>query len=274
MSINALVPWYGGNRMLGHHVGDLMRDCEWAGIPFAGGMSEILHLKARTVVANDLHRHVINLATVAASDKLGPKLREDLDNLLFHPAVLEISRDLCKCVERGLEVPPLDWARAYFVCCWQGRSSKAGTKGEFQGQLALRWEAGGGDSAKRYQSAVESLDMWRDAFRRVTFSCLDVFDFLDKCKDRERHGIYADPPFFDKGDQYKHQLAEHRERRRDKHSQLASKLSEFRKARVVCRFFDNELVRELYPPGDWTWIYLAGRNQANGETPEVLIVRN
>lgn len=42
--------------------------------------------------------------------------------------------------------------------------------------------------------------------------------------------------------------------------------------RVVMRFHDHPLVRELYPEKNvWTWHRLAGRDMHNKTTPEVLI---
>lgn len=265
MKITALAPWFGSNRMLAKHAGECLRDCVWVGIPFAGGMSEIPHMKARTILANDLHQHVINLADVVASGIHGPKLKQRLENLLFHPEVLRRSQALCLAKEAGEHCLPIDWAEAYFVCCWQGRSSKSGTRGEFNNQLAIRWEAGGGDSAKRYHSAVESLDQWRQEFQRVTFSCLDVFEFIKKCKDRDGHGIYVDSPFPCTGDKYTHSMTE------EEHVRLARVLSEYTKTKVVCRFYDHSLVRDLYPTTSWIWRDLEGRNQANDGVLEYLI---
>lgn len=268
MTVTSLAPWFGSNRMLGHEVGKRLSHCSWVGIPFAGGMSEIRHIKSRTIVANDLHRHIINLANVVASPIHGPALRRRLDNLLFHPDVLQRCQSRCISKEAGHIIGTVEWAEAYFVCCWQGRSSRAGTKGEFQGQLALRWNSSGGDSSKRYYSAVEALDDWRDQFKRVTFSCMDVIDFLGKCKDASRHGIYVDPPFPGTGDGYKHTMD------KQKHIDLASTLSGYSKTEVVCRFYDEPMVRDLYPEPSWVWNELSGRNQANNQTPEVLVTRN
>ncbi|MBE41816.1 MAG: hypothetical protein CL480_11005 [Acidobacteria bacterium] len=254
--------------MLAKHAGECLQDCVWVGIPFAGGMSEIPHMKARTILANDLHHHVINLADVVTSGIHGPKLRKRLSNLLFHPAVLRRCQLLCLAKESGELCHPLDWAEAYFVCCWQGRSSTSGTTSEFKNQLALRWEAGGGDSAKRYHSAIESLEQWREEFSRVTFSCLDVFEFLEKCKDRDGHGIYADPPFPISGDKYLHHMTD------DGHRHLAEVLSGYTKTKVVCRFQDHPLVRELYPKTSWEWTDLNGRNQGNVDVLEYLITNS
>jgi hypothetical protein len=42
--------------------------------------------------------------------------------------------------------------------------------------------------------------------------------------------------------------------------------------RVVCRFYDHPLIRELYGADRWTWLQLDGRTQANYGAPEVLLV--
>lgn len=272
--IAAIAPWYGGNRMLAERVGEALEGCEWVGIPFAGGMAEIAFITARTIVANDLHCDIVNLASVIAGrGGYGvDKLQEVLRRRLFHPAELEKAQQ--RILERHDFVVRTDyWSDAdllraadWFTVAWMTRSGTAGTNGEKNGKLCLRWEAGGGDSVKRYRSAVESLGSWSEHFNRCTFSTLDCFDFLEKCKDRPRHGIYCDPPFPGPGDKYTHRFTE------DDHRKLADRLAELEHTRVVCRFYDHPLIREFYPLERWVWHWLEGRNQANKATPEVLIV--
>jgi len=139
------------------------------------------------------------------------------------------------------------WAAQFFIACWMNRSAKAGTDDEFNGQLPLRWSATGGDSNTRYRSAIESLEAWSAIMRRCNFSTLDVFEFLDKCQDKAGHGIYCDPPFPKAGGGYKHKFGELQ------HRALALNLRLFQETRVVCRFYDHALIRELYPESLWTW---------------------
>lgn len=49
---------------------------------------------------------------------------------------------------------------------------------------------------------------------------------------------------------------------------------QFNKCRIVCRFYDHQLVRDLYPESRWTWKHFEGRKQSNGKAPEVLIVNH
>lgn len=254
--------------MLAPVVGQELRGCKWVGIPFAGGMCELGHIKASTIVVSDLHRHVINLARVVA--ERGDQLAEQLAALAFHPDELRDAQERCRMWEQdehlGFEIN-LGAARSYFTACWMGRSHKSGIDDEFNGGLSTRWNANGGDSNKRYRSAVEALAEWQGIMRRCNFSVLDVFDFLDRCEDSEGHGIYCDPPFPGPGDRYKHQFSEAQHRR------LAARLGEFKLTRIVCRFYDHPLIRELYPEGQWTYVRLKGRDQANnGEKSELLVI--
>lgn len=270
MKVTALASWFGSNRMLAEEPGRLLADCQWVGVGMAGGMAEVRHMKARTVVVNDLHRHMMNLAMVVSDQESKALLIKRLDDLPFHPDTLASAQERCLAREIVASAPfgGVSWAADYFVSSWMARSSKCGTDDEFNGGLSLRWEAGGGDSAKRYHSAVESLEAWHQVLKRCTFSTLDVFEWLDKCQDRKGHGIYLDPPFPGPGDAYRHKFDQ------AQHCKLAARLVCFKETRVVCRFYDVPLIRELYPESLWTWHQFTGRKQSNDAAPEVLLVRN
>lgn len=266
--ITAIASWFGSNRTLAHEVGQTLAGCEWVGVPFAGGMCELLHIDARTMLVSDVHRHVINLARVVADDELRQLAVGKLNRVMpFHPDRLDEAQRKCWDNQPG---PSADWELAveYFITIWMGRSHKAGTKDEFNGSVSLRWNANGGDSNVRFRSAVRSLAEWSRIVKRCNFCVMDCFDFLDRCEDASGHGIYCDPPFPGPGDKYKHKftIADHK--------RLASRLAKFQETRIVCRFYDHPLVRELYPEPQWTWLSFSGRNQVNDETPERLIVRN
>lgn len=284
MKITALASWYGSNRILARHVGDELAGCNWVGVVFAGGMSELPHITARTLQVNDLHRHVINLARVAADGRLGPKLYRALRRLPFHPITLVGAQS--RCVERAgtrsdpytsaalfgpkpadVCVPDLEWAIDYFICAWMTRHGSAGTPAEFTSGPSVRWNANGGDSAAHFHNAVRELPKWRLLLRRCNFTTLDCFEFLATCKDEPKHGIYADPPFPGPGEKYTHSFTEAQQRR------LAATLGSYRQARVVIRFYHTHpLIRELYPTDRWTWVRRVGRTQTNDDAAEVLIL--
>lgn len=271
----AFAPWFGAARMIAEEVGLELAGCTWVGVPFAGGMSELAEIAARTLIVADLHGLVINLARCIADPVLKAELQRRLAALPFHPAVLAAAQQACKefftespqaCFPLNGE-PCLQAAVDYFVCCWMGRSHKAGTVDEFNGGLSMRWNSNGGDSNVRYRSAIVSLDGWQQIMQRCSFHVLDAFEFLDNCDDEADRGIYCDPPFPGPGEKYRFKFtaADHR--------RLASKLNTFGKTRIVCRFYDHPLIRELYPVSRWTWRFLkGGRTQTNAEAPEVLLL--
>jgi DNA adenine methylase len=280
----ALVPVFGSNRILAGEVGKQFVGCSWVGIPCAGGFSEVVHIEASSLVINDAHKAIINLARVAADPVQGPMLWRRLRRTVFHPDMLKECQEICIRREaapvreaarqiaenikdgHGLWAASLEWAVAYFVCAWMARNGTAGTKNEFRAGMSMRWKSGGGDSAVRLQSAIVSLREWRTILQRGTFTSMDVLDFLDNCNDLPKHGIYYDPPFPGPGDAYKHTFGE------TKHRLVAKRLAVFGQTKVVCRFYDVPLIRELYPEPDWTWHHFAGRKQTNDVAPEVLLV--
>jgi len=269
--VMCVAPWFGSARMVGQHAGKALKGCEWIGVPFAGGMAELIHFDARTMLISDLHWQVLNLAETAAHRIYGPQLYRRLNRILFHEATLSHAQMQCLDywgVEPPDEIPCLEAAVDYFVAVWMNRSALAGTDGEFRGGLPVRWDAGGGDSAVRYRSAIKALIAFRRTLQRCNFVMLDAFLFLDKVHDRPGHGLYIDPPWLQDGGGYKHKFDEAAHRR------LAPQLAAFKQTRVVVRAGDHPLVRELYPADLWDWQMMDGRTQANKTKSEVLLIRN
>lgn len=280
MKIKAIAPWFGSNRMGAEHVGKALESCEWVGIPCCASLSEVPYITARTILCSDLHQHVVNLAMVIAEPDKKNELVGILESTPFHPSYLRLCQEMCRKIElsnptwgAGFQ-SSADWASAYFVCAWMSRNGTAGTKREFDAGIATRWTAGGGDSAVRFRNATESLNAWSEAMRRCTFECIDLYDFLDKVKDRPKHGVYIDPPFPHTGDSYKHNCGDNEKSQEEWHTKLRDRLKRFDQCRIVCRFYDTPLIRGLYPESEWEWMCHVGRKQTNEAAPEVLIVRN
>jgi hypothetical protein len=300
MTTTALANWYGSNRMLAKHVGEELAGCSWVGIPFAGGMCEVPHIGARQLLVNDLHRHVINLARVVKDQ---PKaLIRRLSGLPFHPDVLAAAQ--ARCIQRELHraaakirptdqlfnvdvqpgqvfvgsraaeltflpdgVPDLAWAEDYFVCTWMTRGGKSGTKGEFQTGQSFRWDAGGGGSNRRYRSAIDSVFGWSGTMQRCEFRTMNALDVIAEVKDADGFGLYCDSDFPGPGDLYAYGI------RTAGQPHLAAAVSRFKKTRVVMRYYEVPLVRELFPEGKpWTYVCRTGRAQSNKDKPEILIL--
>lgn len=271
--ITALAPWFGSARTIADKVGEALAGRSWVGIPFAGGMCELRHIKASSIVVNDLHKHIINLARVVADPYSLQILRKRLQRLPFHPDTLRQAQEAAS-MEQWEGYEWTEWtgdikaATAYFVSQWMGRSGKAGTDDEFSGNLSVRWNSNGGDSNTRYRSAVKSLAAWNHVMQRCNFVCMDAIDFVKKVPDDNSAAIYCDPPFPDAGDDYAVKFGEKDQVR------LAAYLVQYSLTRVVCRFYDHPLIREIYPESLWNWRPVEGRKQSNANVTEYLISRN
>jgi DNA adenine methylase len=267
--ITALAGWFGGNRLLAPAVGEQLGRLKWCGVPFAGGMAELPHIDAASILVNDLHRHVINLARVAAADPTRAELIRRLRGKLFHPDELSKCQKICKA-QWPTDVLSVDLAEAYFLCCWMGRSGKAGTTDEFNGRTSTRWNNNGGSSVVRYHSAIRQLVRFGRIARRCAFETMDAFEFIGRHEDTAGHGIYCDPPFPGAGRKYQHNAGATDAEEESWHARLATALGCFYDTRVVCRFYEHPLIRRLY--NGWTFVPLVGRKQSNEDAAELLVI--
>lgn len=276
--IGALAPWFGNNRERAARVGQLLGRLAWCGVPFMGGAPELPHIDCRGGLANDLHRHVVNLAR--AVKHRGDELAQALDGLLFHPDTIADAQARCRARESApsfalFGAPPapmtehgdVQWAADYFVACWMGRGGHAGKATEFTQGLSFRFTSSGGSSSKRFTSAVESIAAWAAALRRWEFSCLDAREFLDRVRDEPGHGVYADPPWPELGGEYAHTVPD------SFHAELVRRFERWQHVRVVVRYGVHPLIERLYPRDRWDWRECVTVNQKGNEVREVLLVR-
>lgn len=279
--ISALASWFGGNRVAGETVGKVLGRLKWCGVGFMGGAPELRHIDTAAGVANDLHRHVINLARVVADPDRFAEMRRLLEDALFHPDVLFTAQRRCIEREEAMrpsmfgearempEAPDLYWARDYFIACWMGRGGHAGRDWEFSQGLSVRFTSSGGDSVTRFRSAIDSLPAWHEILkRRWNFTTYDIFEFIRRVADEPGHGLYLDPPWPDAGREYTHKFTDAMQRKHRAWVEV------FANVRVVMRYGDHPLIRELYSGKWWRWIEQTTTNQEGNEVREVLIVND
>ena len=270
MSVTAPLLYYGSNRHNAEVPGQLLDRCDHVSVVFAGGMSECMHIRARSLVVNDAHRHVINFARTAADEELGPQLERRLQEIIHHPDELRDAQDYCRLLDLPgrAECDPLEWAEAYFICCWMARHETAGTKREFDAGFSVRWNANGGDSATHFRSGVAFLSEFRKSMLRTNFVCMDFREFLQHVKDETQCGIYADPPFAGPGRKYKHTMND------GDHHDLANDLNRREHNTIVCRFYAHPLVDGLYPESKgWNRVTVQGRKQTNEKVEEIWLLK-
>jgi site-specific DNA-adenine methylase len=264
--INTLAQWFGSNRSTADAVSTLLGKLAWCGVPFMGGGPELLTIDTRAGVANDKHLHIINLAEVIARQPAA--LESALSASLFHPTCYTEAQRRCIYGYEGDEKRnSVEWAAAYFIVTWMGRGDQGGTPSEFKQSLSTRFTSSGGDSARRFHSAVESIPRWSAALKHWSFLCGDWSVFMEKHRDRPDHGLYCDPPWPELGALYQHAFPE------AEHRRLASWLLSLTETRIVVRLNDHPLVRELYTEPQWQWFPQTTRNGSNNPVREVLLYR-
>jgi site-specific DNA-adenine methylase len=268
--VATLIPWFGSDRMnTAEQVGLELEGCRWALVPFAGGMSALKFITARSLLVSDLHRHVINLARCLSEPFTRSQLLKGLQDLPFHPEILEEAQQTCDQFTPDGYNPNLHAAICYFVTQWMGRSGNGGTEREYKGNLSCRWNANGGDSNTRYRSALKAMVDFSRVMRRCNFEVMDALQLLNEARvssDTKDSGIYVDAPWPEDGNLYRHKFDDQQQ------AILADILGGFKKARVVVRFGVHPLIEKLYPKDQWTWRMLTSRTQGNNAKQEALIM--
>ena len=243
--------------MNAHLVGQLLGKQDIIGVVFAGGGSEIPHLRARQIMINDAHSMLINLYRVVT---ISPgELMRRLEACLYHPTELAEAKELLKsdCA--------IDRAFAFFVVNWMTRSA-GGSSREINGNLAMRFSASGGSSIARWLSAVRGIPEWAALLKGCEFTCLEWKAFRDKWVDRPGHALYLDPPWIAAGDDYLHKFSI------IDHYQVSDWVRGLESTTVVIRHADCEQYRTYYREDDgWEWFPVEAKNQRGNETGECLI---
>jgi site-specific DNA-adenine methylase len=242
----------------------MLDHCSHVTIPFVGGASILPHLKARAIVANDLHNHAIFFYRVL-SGCYGQTQRSQLiqacETTLSHPDELLQSKKVLAI--DGDNVARRAWA--FWAQCWIGRKGQGGTKHQ-GGMPSVRRTASGGTNASRIRAAANDLEAWAKQFERCEWECVDVRELLPKVADRVDCGVYSDPPWIGAGDDYLHSFIE------QDHRDLARMLGRFEHTTVVVRYGDDPLIRELY--AGWNITERLSRTQTNAVKGELWITRN
>lgn len=263
LKTKSALSYFGSDSEVAPQLAALLDGCKHVTIPFVGGASILPHLKARAIVANDLHDLAINFYRVL-SDQCGAGSRDELirrcQSTLSHPS--EIAHAASLLANDLLGASFIEKAWAFWALCWIGRKGKGGTKHQ-GGMPSVRRTANGGTNASRIRAAADDLEAWAKHFERCEWESVCFRELIPKCADNETCGIYCDPPWVGAGDGYLHSFTE------QDHRDLAKLLTRFTLTTVVVRYGDAELIRELYR--DWRIIEASSRDQCNAVKGELWI---
>ena len=262
MKTQSALSWFGSDSEVAEQLAAMLDHCKHVTIPFVGGASIIRYLKARAIVANDLHDLAINFYRVLSGRSHGlivaNKLVDHCRHTLSHPSEIDRARKILESDSND----DLDRAWAFWALCWIGRKGKGGTKSQ-GGMPSVRRTASGGTNASRIRAAADDLPEWAKHFERCEWEQLDFRELLPKVADDPQCGIYCDAPWVDAGKLYLHSFT------LDDHAVLAQMLERFDHTTVVVRYGDHPFIRELYQ--GWNIIEAESRDQCNAVKGELWI---
>ncbi len=254
MKIKSIAPWFGGKRNLAPVIVELIGKHRVYWELFCGSMAVLLRKPTCEMeTVNDLHGDIVNLAKVIQSKELGLKLYEKLYRTLYAEGLFRESKERWISTPDITLKPDIDRAFDFFVVSWMGINGFAGTK-RANYQFALRWCSGGGQGARRWRSAVESMPAWHKRLQNVVIMKRDAFEVISKIKDESDTVIYCDPPYFIKSSKYVHDFED------AEHGQLAELLARFKKARVIVSYYEHPKLEELYK--GWARAYVGETNNS------------
>ena len=289
--LTALLPWFGSKRTMAPEIVRQLGPHNYYFEPCAGSMAVLF---AKPVSSHelvcDLHGGLTNLALCVQDSVLAAELFNRLQLVLYSDSVYARScawladNEPVQLLDES--IPEVDWAYHYFLASWMGRNGVAGTA-RVNYQIATRWTQGGGSGPLRFRHAVDSIPAWCERLKNVHILRRNMFDVLPKIVDAPGVAIYCDPPYLDEtvapSSRYLHGLTlEGEDNKKVKpHERLAQELGRFRTARVVVSYYDAPVLKELYPPPQWSHLDCSRhknlhtqnkRGASRKEAPEVLLV--
>lgn len=200
-------------------------------------------------IVSDLHGDITNLARVLQSKNLYTLLKDKLHRTMVCDKIMEKSNKFYQLSKRLTAPKKPDWERAYhaYVVWWMGRSGQAGTKND-GGKMAIRYTSNGGATARRFVTAVDSLDAFIDRLRPFQILNEDMFKLIPKWEDKKGAVLFLDAPYYDKGAEYLYDFTH------EMHVLLRDMVREFKKTRVIICYYNHPVVRKLYK--DWNVVEL------------------
>ena len=264
LKTKSALSYFGSDSEVAESLASMLDHCKHVTIPFVGGASILPHLKARAIVANDVHDLAICFYRAMSSrGELREQLIHRCQHTLSHPTEIAIASEIF-AGEWGDRATIGDKAWAMWALCWIGRKGKGGAKHQ-GGMPSVRRTANGGTNASRIRAAADDLVEWAKQFERCEWESVCFRELLPKVADNPECGVYCDPPWVGVGRNYLHEFSE------QDHIDLANCLSRFEASTVVVRYGDHPLIRQYYGEMGWRIIEAESRDQCNVVKGEVWI---
>lgn len=241
--ILTVAPWAGNKRTLAPRIVELLGEHDTYVEPFVGGCAILPRKpKSKFEYVNDANPAVVNVLRAMRFNEY--QLSRMLGPMAFDRQTFENAKSLLASIAPGADLIGTDIAAAQLVVWWMGANGYAGTTRA--GWFATRHTKTGGDPAVRWDSFRQSLPALAERLKDVQISCEDFREFFGRRPhDLPGVAVYVDPPYFAKKFAYAHDFTA------QDHVDLAERLNQFRRARVVVSYYDAPELATLYPADRW-----------------------
>jgi DNA adenine methylase len=244
--MKTLIPYIGGKHRIAVKLAAFLRStgADTVVDVFGGSAAVLLNSGFRKRVYNDADGDLVNLMRVIASDYQRPRL---LRMIRLVPASRRIFEDhyreyIGNNFSFAHVTCPVERAFRTFYRHQFAFGGKARTGG-------FTLSCGGRPEIKevqRYRNGVRRIAGLGNFFRETAIECMDYQECISCYGRRHNIVLFVDPPYYGKENYYSHRF------RRADHVWLANQLATTAAA-VCCTYYDNPMIRELYPEDQWTW---------------------
>lgn len=244
--MKSLIPYIGGKHRIAAKIAVFLRatGADTLVDVFGGSGAILLNAGFQKRVYNDADGDLVNLFRVLASDA---QRRELLKKLRWLPASRRIFEDdSAGYLRNGFSfaylVDQIDRARATFY----RHHFSFGGKMRNGGFTCSSGDCGKLKETFRYQNALRRIVEMAKFWRETMIENLHYADCISMYGRRPGVVLFCDPPYVGTENLYSHRF------KRVDHIFLAHQLAGS-SAPAVCTYYDDPLVRSLYPDDQWIW---------------------
>lgn len=257
--MKTLIPYIGGKHRIALQLGAILRatGADTLVDVFGGSAAVLLNSGFKKRVYNDADSDLVNLMRVIADDDARPRL---LRKIRLTPSSRKIFEDhYAEYRANNFSFAHIhDTAERAFRTFYRHQFAFGGKTrtGGFTLSCAGRQEI---KELQRYRNAIRKIAALAAFFRATAIECKDFQDCISIYGRRANIVLFVDPPYVGKELYYSHVLDF------SSHTFLAHQLATV-KAHVVCTYYDNPIIRNLYPETLWNWtpIQNVKNSQRNG----------
>jgi len=259
--MNALLNYVGGKHRIAARLGVYLHNtgADTLVDVFAGSAAVILNAGFKKNIYNDISGDLVCFFTTIAY----PPSRVQLyRRLKYMPASRQIFDELytgyrANCFSFSY-LPPIERAAAVFYRHQFAFGGKV-RSGGFQVTTAKDRE--GIKEIVRYRNNLRRIIRLGKLFETVMIENLHYQECISLYGKKTNHVLFIDPPYVET----EHYYSGQRFRTAD-HVFLAHQLRDV-KASVVCTYYDNPVVRELYPESNWRWEHIESIKNSSSTIP-------